>query len=81
MIAYSKTTGQKIESSSELVPGAAQINDGSWTMVDGKFDFDYGGYTEMAWDDQCTVTRDGQRVFFDESGNEVLESDIELREE
>lgn len=44
--------------------------------ADGTLELHYDGYTEVDWDSQETATDHGQRVFIDEHGNELLESEI-----
>lgn len=40
----------------------------------------YSGQTDIWWDGQQTVERNGQRVWVDDEGEEYLESEIEFRE-
>lgn len=44
----------------------------------GKIDFEYSGETEINWNEQKTVERDGGRVFVDEDGREFNESQLKL---
>lgn len=44
--------------------------------ADGKVSVEYGGATDIWWDEQRTVERDGQRVFVDVKGNEWLEGQL-----
>lgn len=44
--------------------------------ADGSVDFDYAGETTVWWDEQRTALCKGQRVFVDENGLEVLETDV-----
>lgn len=78
MRAYS-LAGTLIEGTLESVPGTAQIDPDSFTRnEDGSLDFEYGGYTEIWWDDQETIyDKNGQALFVDEHGdtwpaNEVI---------
>ena len=59
----------------ERLAGIATIDEGR-IDADGSVDFDYSGETTVWWDDQRTVQRQGQRVFIDENGMEVLETDV-----
>ena len=63
----------------EQLVGTCDISEAE--MVDGKLDITYGGYTDVDWDSQETFTDNGQRVFIDENGAQVLESEIELIED
>ena len=42
MYAYAPD-GTKIVSTKELVPGTCDVNDDSYSIVDGRLDFDHGG--------------------------------------
>lgn len=80
MRARSKITGLPIIGTSELILGTALIDliDYFYFDEEGKVtDIDYAGETEVCWDTQECIRRDGQRVFVDSNYNEVLESDIE----
>ncbi len=59
----------------ERLSGIAIIGDGR-IQADGAIDFDYSGETTVWWDEQRTAERKGQRVFVDENGEEVLETDV-----
>ncbi len=59
----------------ERLAGIATIDEGR-IEADGSVDFDYSGETTVWWDEQRTVQRTGQRVFIDENGMEVLETDV-----
>ncbi|MBS0454017.1 MAG: hypothetical protein JSS14_22165 [Proteobacteria bacterium] len=60
----------------EKLLGTCDIADAE--MVDGELELTYGGYTEVDWDSQETFMHDGQRIFIDEGGSQVLESEVEL---
>ncbi len=80
MYAIDKKTGKRIVGTLEIVTGRAEI--GSWSRgQNGELEFEYAGGTEIFWDEQKTVERDGQAVYLTEEGDEVLERDIELVEE
>lgn len=64
----------------DLVPGRAVLN-GATRLPDGTLDIEWYGETEMFWDDQKTVQRNGQDVYLDDDGNEYLESEIEVIED
>jgi hypothetical protein len=59
----------------ERLSGIATIGEGR-IEADGSVDFDYVGETTVWWDEQRTAQRKGQRVFVDENGMEVLETDV-----
>lgn len=46
---------------------------------DGRIDVEYAGRSEMDWDGQATVCRGGERIFIDETGEQVAETDVALR--
>lgn len=84
MKAIVKATGKVITGTLEWLMGQALIHEDSWTVTPGSIEFEYAGETDVWWDEQTTVTRKvdavgrRERVFIDEDGNEVLESEIEL---
>jgi hypothetical protein len=41
----------------------------------------YSGQTDVWWDEQKTVEVNQERVFIDEAGDEVMESDLVWKEE
>jgi hypothetical protein len=59
----------------ERLSGIATISEGRIDS-DGSVDFDYSGETTVWWDEQRTAQFKGQRVFLDENGQEVLETDV-----
>lgn len=74
--------GTEITGTYEKVFGEALIANFDVTRnADGTFDFAYAGGTEINWNSQVTVTRQGQRVFVDEDGGEWLENELVLRED
>ena len=76
MIAKSPN-GYLIVGTLENVPGCAKILVDTFTRTeDGKAAFEWDGHTEIFWDGQWTVEREGERIFLDEKGNECLESEI-----
>jgi len=75
-------TGVAILGTLETLSGRAEIADTEITRnPDGTFEFEYQGSTEVFWDDQRTVVRNGQRIFLDENGAEWPEDQLELVEE
>jgi len=69
--------GAEIIGTLERLVGRADL-DGALRLPDGTFEIAYAGHTKVFWDDQVTVTREGQRVFLDEDGNEYLERELTL---
>ena len=73
-------TGGEIIGTLEHMHGVALASD--YTRAgDGKISFEYDGGTDVNWDGQETVDRDGNRVFVDESGDEWTEDEIRLEGE
>lgn len=68
-----------IVSTRERVPGIAHISYARYG-IDGALVIEYSGGTDIDWDGQVTATRDGERIFIDEEGEAVLESEIEIVE-
>ena len=86
--AYSPT-GHAIVGTLDLIPGTALINPDSFsvgpkTVSDGhrlhydshRLTFAWSGETEVDWDNQETVSRNGQRIFVDDVGDEWDEDSI-----
>ena len=71
-------TGKLITGTLERMSGRANIVPGSVRKSDGGIEFDYDGSTDIFWDEQHTVTRDGELVFLDEDGNDYLDSELHL---
>lgn len=90
MFAYSKTTGRPINGTSDTVPCTALIQDGTFNRHEcGCLGFEWEGTTDIEWNDQRTnYTMPGEagvpvaieRLFMDDEGHEVPESDIVLEE-
>jgi hypothetical protein len=79
MYAYSPN-GSPIVGTLETIPGTAQIQHGSFQRdKDGSLDFGWCGETDVFWDGQETVERDGKRVFVDKDGHEWTENQLKLR--
>lgn len=75
MILVSKD-GTRITGSKERVYGIAQILD-----FDAQGDPNYEGGTDIDWDSQETIQRDGEDVFVDEDGDEYLRGECKLMTE
>lgn len=75
MILVSKD-GTRITGSFERIYGIAQIND-----FDADGSPNYAGGTDVDWDGQVTVTRNGEEVFTDDDGDEYLRSECKLMTE
>lgn len=70
--------GYRIVGTSERILGTAYATVSRG--IDGKPVIDYEGETKVHWDTQELVTQDGEIVFVDEAGNDVLESEVVWRE-
>jgi hypothetical protein len=70
--------GKLITGTLERMSGRANIVADSVRKGDGGIEFDYDGSTDIFWDEQHTVTREGELVFLDEDGNDYLESELRL---
>lgn len=68
--------GTRITGSLERLYGIAQILD-----FDDKGEPNYEGTTDVDWNSQETVMRDGERVFIDDDGDEYLEGQCKLVDE
>ncbi len=74
-----KDNGLLIIGAAELIPGTCYFN--SVVQNDGGDILpDFGSETEIHWDGQVTQERDGQAVYIDANGDEVLERDCEFVE-
>lgn len=74
--------GLEIVGTREIIPGVASITRDSFAKdSDGNLTFEHRGGTEVHWDAQKTVTRDGRTVFVDEDGAEWTGDMIVLRAE
>lgn len=72
-------TGVAIWGTKELVPGVAVTSENTFSRKpDGRLDFDYAGETELDWDNQRTVEKNGHTVFVDADGDEWNEDQIVL---
>jgi hypothetical protein len=79
MKAVNRKTGLEIDGTLETLSGRAEIlNDSYQREADGSIEFEWGGETEVFWDEQRTVTRGGKRIFLDTEGNECTEDEIDL---
>ena len=84
MEARNRKTKAPITGTLERLSGRADIQSGSWKRnAKGELEFEHGGYTEIYWDDQRTVTDkdSGGPLFVDENGHAVTSAQIELHEE
>jgi hypothetical protein len=60
----------------------ADIEFDTWSRGEnGNIDFEWAGSSEMFYDEQKTVERDGKRVYLDEEGNDWAEDQLVLRTE
>lgn len=74
--------GTPITGTLEVLSGEAYTRDGSFYRgPDGALAFDHAGETEVFWDDQTTVTRNGKVVFIDRDGAEWTAAQVVLSED
>lgn len=76
--------GLEITGTKETIPAceAGIINQGITRRKDGTFKFTYSGYTDVNWNAQHTNKNgSGQRIFYDEAGNEWPENKLLLVDE
>jgi hypothetical protein len=66
----------RITGSFERIYGVASIAD-----FDADGEPNWEGGTDVDWDSQVTVTRNGERVWVDEDGDEYLDSETRLMTE
>ena len=75
-------TGKLIVGTFEKLFGRADIVEGSFTRNEnGTLTFEYEGYTEVFWEEQRTVHRNGRPIFLDEEGFQWEETQLLLSEE
>jgi hypothetical protein len=63
--------GTRIIGTLEVVYGVSYIEN-----VSSPTDYEHSGYTDIWWDGQMTVVRDGKTVFVDENGDEFTENEV-----
>lgn len=75
---YVAPNGKQITDTAETVLCTARTNG---IEPDGKGGWDpaYTGYTDVNWDTQTTIKREGQRIFVDELGGEWPEKALKVR--
>lgn len=82
LVLRSKTTKVLVSRTLECVPGAAEFTNPR--IKDGKvetdpLDFEYATGSVLWWDDQYTQRNEkGERLFVDDHGTTVPESDLEF---
>jgi hypothetical protein len=65
--------GVLITGTLEKVRGVAELS--GVALIDGKYEPEYCGNTDMDWDSQTSVLREGQVIYIDENGMEWLASE------
>jgi len=65
-------TLERLSGRAIIVPGSARKCEG------GGVEFEYEGSTDVFWEEQHTVTRDGELVFLDAEGDDYLEGELRL---
>ena len=74
--------GKLIIGTLERLSGRANIVEGSFTRNEnGTLTFEYEGYTEVFWEEQKTVRRNGRPIFLDEEGFQWEETQLLFSEE
>lgn len=75
--------GAEIIGTSDIIPATARIiNSGVTQNADGTFEFGWSDAgTDVHWDDQETVTENGERLFVDDAGETWRESELVLEDE
>ena len=74
--------GKLIVGTFEKLFGRADIVEGSFTRNEnGTLTFEHEGYTEVFWEEQKTVRRNGRPIFLDEEGFQWEETQLLLSEE
>jgi hypothetical protein len=77
--AFNRKTHAEIRGTSDTVLARANTVDGSFERgPDGSLTFEHAGESEIYWDSQETIQRNGADVFEDENGDDVLEADLLL---
>jgi hypothetical protein len=61
----------------DQVPAVA-VARGAGLDADGRIEVEFDGGSDVDWDGQTTVSRGGERIFIDENGEEVPETEIVL---
>ncbi len=75
-------SGKLINGTLERLSGRADIVEGSFTRNEnGTLTFEHEGYTEVFWEEQWTVYRNGRPIFLDEEGFQWEETQLLLSEE
>ena len=64
-----------VQARAEIIPGTFK------RLADGSLDHEWEGSTEVFWDDQRTLKRDGKDIYLDDEGNEWTEDQIKLVDE
>ena len=82
MYARNRRTGSPIVGTLETLQASARTLEAGFNRDKaGAIEFNHEGYTDVYWNSQQTLTRQGETVFVDEAGDEVVESEIELSDE
>lgn len=81
MHAYSPN-GTPIIGTLETITARAEISADTFARnADGSIVFEYEGETEVFWDDQETVRRNGEVIYLDEDGGEWTAAQIVLKDD
>ena len=79
MYARNPKTGAEIKGTAEVIEARSDtVGDRFERTPDGSVAFEHDGYTEVYWDSQRMVRRQGETVFIDKNGEEIVASQLEL---
>lgn len=79
MRAVNRKTRSPIVGTAERIYGTARLVVDSFARDEaGELSFDHNGQTDVDWNSQETLDREGWIVFVDDDGEEVPENEIEL---
>lgn len=75
---YFAPNGKQVIATAERLWATCKFT-GTGVKPNGRLEFDYDGETDINWDSQETVNRNGELVFLDCDWNEWLESQLVVR--
>ena len=81
MYARNKTTGSPIVGTLESIEARSDTLENSFSRdAEGHITHEHQGWTEIFWNTAKNVKRGEERLYLDEAGDSVPETDIELTE-
>ena len=78
MYARNPRTGSEIHGTLERLDARSDTITDSFRRIPTGITYEYEGYTYVFWETQETGTRQGETVFLDGEGEQVMESEVEL---